>query len=225
MSAAPQSAPRGARPRQHRPERLVFYCRTTSASTAPRTPRGTYCPYAYLLLAPTTLPGHEYNPDHDKKVYCFSTMMSHHCSRTPSPLPRKSLGQSSLWRRYPISGILLLVNCGRIREICEYHPPLLQANFRGYAARGRVTFKRKLLEVQRKSSLLLLSIELSDAKVYEPYIRALLGTASHRGTAREFFIDSQLVWIHFITQIIQRTSLAPWEFEFHLPRGTSLRSP
>jgi len=28
---------------------LVFYCRTTSASTAPRTPRRTCCPYAYVL--------------------------------------------------------------------------------------------------------------------------------------------------------------------------------
>ena len=31
-------------------ERLVFYCRTTSASTAPRTPRRTCCPYAYALI-------------------------------------------------------------------------------------------------------------------------------------------------------------------------------
>ena len=31
-------------------ERLVFYCRTTSASTAPRTPRRTCCPYAYVLI-------------------------------------------------------------------------------------------------------------------------------------------------------------------------------
>ena len=29
------------------------------------------------------------------------------------------------------------------------------------------------------SSLLLSSLELRDTKVYEPYIRALLGTASH----------------------------------------------
>ena len=29
------------------------------------------------------------------------------------------------------------------------------------------------------SPLLLSSLELSDAKVYEPYIRAILGTASH----------------------------------------------
>ena len=31
------------------PERLVFDCRTTSASTAPRTPRTTCCPYADVL--------------------------------------------------------------------------------------------------------------------------------------------------------------------------------
>ena len=31
-------------------ERLVFYCRTTSANTAPRTPRRTCCPYAYELI-------------------------------------------------------------------------------------------------------------------------------------------------------------------------------
>jgi len=31
-------------------ERLVFYCRTTSASTAPGTPRRTCCPYAYVLI-------------------------------------------------------------------------------------------------------------------------------------------------------------------------------
>ena len=33
-----------------RKERLVFYCQTTSASTAPRTPRRTCCPYAYVLI-------------------------------------------------------------------------------------------------------------------------------------------------------------------------------
>ena len=32
------------------PERLVVYCRTTSASTAPRTPRRTCCPYACVLI-------------------------------------------------------------------------------------------------------------------------------------------------------------------------------
>ena len=37
----------------HPRERLVSYCRTTSASTAPRTPRRTCCPYAYVL---TTVP-------------------------------------------------------------------------------------------------------------------------------------------------------------------------
>ena len=31
-------------------ERLAFHCRTTSASTAPRTPRRTCCPYAYVLI-------------------------------------------------------------------------------------------------------------------------------------------------------------------------------
>ena len=31
-------------------ERLVFYGRTTSASTAPCTPRRTCCPYAYVLI-------------------------------------------------------------------------------------------------------------------------------------------------------------------------------
>jgi len=31
-------------------ERLVFYCRTTSASTAPRTPRRTCCPYVHVLI-------------------------------------------------------------------------------------------------------------------------------------------------------------------------------
>ena len=35
------------------PEKLVFRCRTTSASTAPRTPRRTCCPYAYVLLTVT----------------------------------------------------------------------------------------------------------------------------------------------------------------------------
>jgi len=33
--------------------------------------------------------------------------------------------------------------------------------------------------VSSSSSVLLSSLELSDTKVYEPYIRALLGTASH----------------------------------------------
>ena len=31
-------------------ERLVFYCRTTSASTAPCTPRRPCCTYAYVLI-------------------------------------------------------------------------------------------------------------------------------------------------------------------------------
>jgi len=30
---------------------LVLYCRTTNASTAPRTPRRTCCPYAHVLIA------------------------------------------------------------------------------------------------------------------------------------------------------------------------------
>ena len=33
-----------------RAARLAFCCRTTSASTAPRTPRRTCCPYAYVLI-------------------------------------------------------------------------------------------------------------------------------------------------------------------------------
>ena len=33
-----------------RRERLEFYCRRTSASTAPRTPRRACCPYAYVLI-------------------------------------------------------------------------------------------------------------------------------------------------------------------------------
>ena len=32
-------------------ERMVSYCRTTSASTAPRTPRITCCPDAYVLIS------------------------------------------------------------------------------------------------------------------------------------------------------------------------------
>ena len=32
------------------PERLVFYCRTISASTAPLTPRRTCCPYTHVLI-------------------------------------------------------------------------------------------------------------------------------------------------------------------------------
>jgi len=40
---------RGAR-RFEALERLVLYCRTTSASTAPRTPRRTCCPCAYVLI-------------------------------------------------------------------------------------------------------------------------------------------------------------------------------
>jgi len=35
-----------------------------------------------------------------------------------------------------------------------------------------------------------------------------------RAQAREFFIDNLLVRIHFIIEMIRRTGLAPWEFEF-----------
>ena len=38
---------------------------------------------------------------------------------------------------------------------------------------------RRVVLVTSSSSLSLSSLELSDTKVYEPYIRALLGTASH----------------------------------------------
>ena len=34
---------------------------------------------------------------------------------------------------------------------------------------------------------------------------------------REFFIDNLLVRIHYIIEIIWRTGLAPWEFEFPFP--------
>ena len=34
---------------------------------------------------------------------------------------------------------------------------------------------------------------------------------------REFFIDNQLVRIHFIIVMIRVTGLAPWEFEFPFP--------
>ena len=36
---------------------------------------------------------------------------------------------------------------------------------------------------------------------------------------REFFIDSLLVRIHFIIEIIWWTGLEPWEFEFPFPGG------
>jgi len=70
---------------------------------------------------------------------------------------------------------------------------------------------------------------LSDAKVYEPQTRALLGTAahfrlnSHRKTTgdvrreREFFIDNLLVRLHLIMVMIRWTGLAPLEFEFPFP--------
>ena len=34
---------------------------------------------------------------------------------------------------------------------------------------------------------------------------------------REFFVDEQLVRIHFITEMVQRTGLAPWVFELPFP--------
>jgi len=34
---------------------------------------------------------------------------------------------------------------------------------------------------------------------------------------KEFFIDNLLVRIHFIIEMIWRTGLAPWEFEFTFP--------
>ena len=34
---------------------------------------------------------------------------------------------------------------------------------------------------------------------------------------REFVIDNLLVRIHFIIEMIRRTGLAPWEFEFPFP--------
>ena len=37
------------------------------------------------------------------------------------------------------------------------------------------------------------------------------------GREREFFIDNQLVRIHFIILMIRWTGLAPWEYEFPFP--------
>ena len=34
---------------------------------------------------------------------------------------------------------------------------------------------------------------------------------------REFFIDNLLVQIHVVIEMIWRTGLAPWEFEFPFP--------
>ena len=36
---------------------------------------------------------------------------------------------------------------------------------------------------------------------------------------REFFVDNLLVRIHFVTEMIWLTDLAPWEFEFPFPGG------
>jgi len=93
------------------------------------------------------------------------------------------------------------------------------------------------------SSLLLSSLESSDTQVYEPLIRALLGTAAHfcelvvlkvlpsrsaavqtlrasRGPCarpwRRTAPEGLPVRIHFMIVMIRWTGLAPWEFEFHL---------
>jgi len=56
-------------------------------------------------------------------------------------------------------------------------------------------------------------------KVYEPYIRALLGTASHpaSSTGRELFIDNLLVRNRFSIVMMRWTGLAPWEVETPFP--------
>ena len=46
----PRQCPRPAGSLSLTRQRLVFYCRTTSVSTAPCKPRRTYCPYAYVLI-------------------------------------------------------------------------------------------------------------------------------------------------------------------------------
>jgi len=46
-------------------------------------------------------------------------------------------------------------------------------------------------------------------------IGALVSDA--RARERESLIDNLLVWIHFITEMIQRTGLAPWEVELPFP--------
>ena len=69
---------------------------------------------------------------------------------------------------------------------------------------------------------------MSGTRVYEPQIRARLGTTAHPpvtarrsrrrarslprtrpATQRDFFIDNLLVRIHFIIVMIRRTGLAP----------------
>jgi hypothetical protein len=52
----------------------------------------------------------------------------------------------------------------------------------------------------------------------------------HQPAERDFFIDTLLVRVHFIVEMIWWTGLAPWECEFpfevalHLPSSTSLHS-
>ena len=41
-------------------------------------------------------------------------------------------------------------------------------------------------------------------------------------TEKEFFIGDLLVRIHFITELMQRTSLMPWMFDFPLPEASNL---
>ena len=50
LSAGLASSPTTATGAYLTPERLVFYCRTTSASTAPHMPQRTCCPCAYVLI-------------------------------------------------------------------------------------------------------------------------------------------------------------------------------
>ena len=40
-----------------------------------------------------------------------------------------------------------------------------------------------------------------------------------RVVERNFFIDNLLVRIHFISEMISWTGLAPWQFEFPFPQG------
>ena len=51
--------------------------------------------------------------------------------------------------------------------------------YRGTLVRGQVERGPASLAPSTSSFLLLSRLELSDTKVYEPYIRALLGTAAH----------------------------------------------
>ena len=78
-------------------QRLVFYCRTTSASTAPCTSRRTCCPYAYVLITVLDVVPARDMPRDRQHPSTYSSLIGFTSCIVKSFRSRRSFISSPLW--------------------------------------------------------------------------------------------------------------------------------